>query len=87
MKTIKTSRAVKCQHTSGWFIEKNVHLFGSVYSAETIADFILADWKRVVEPLVKLSKERNYIFIAKSMGLSLWHKAVMETLKNAGVEL
>lgn len=54
---------------------------------EAIADWIIRDRKRICDPLVKLSKERTYITMARSMGLSAWHKAICETLKLAGQEI
>lgn len=59
---------------------------GSRYSDEKLADFIIADRKRIVEPLVEF-KERTH----KLFGISGWirvdnliRKAIDETLKNAG---
>lgn len=43
-----------------------------------VADFIIEDRKRIVEPLVKLKKT------ATDMGMSYYH-AMNETLTNAGI--
>lgn len=52
---------------------------GKHITADCLADFILADRKRIVEPLFKSKNDSN-------TGLGgLWY-AIYQTLKNAGIE-
>lgn len=52
--------------------------------ADAIADFILADRARIVEPLVKY---KNFIRRSWKAGVHIYSdEAIDETLKNAGVQ-
>ena len=63
----------------------DTHCIDSCGETWKIADFILSDRKRIVEPLVKLLKE-NILLSSKAGGKTSVNKAIDQTLKNAGVE-
>ncbi len=70
---IRNISAIKCGHK----VHSHCH--------ECISDFILADRKRIVEPLMKLFRE-NYFVGSRAGGVSTIQKAINQTLKLSGME-
>ena len=58
---------------------------GTIYWADDIADFILADRRRVVEPLVKLDLKPGTLIKVSSLNMSNILEAISQTLKLAGI--
>lgn len=61
---------------------------------EEVADFILSDRKRIVDPLVNLLKEikdahnnTEFDYEMNELMREIFHKKIDETLRNAGVTL
>lgn len=55
---------------------------------EAIADYILADRKRIVAPLVKIRNENNLIKLSSLFELAkIQAEAISETLKLSGVKI